>query len=104
MAMPASGITLYVASGILRDDDKEVLLTPQESRVLEILALHSGFFVSLGRMIMGVYADNEPEESTSSIRVVMFHLRKKIAPMGCRIESKWGTGWRVHPKIKVVQQ
>ena len=96
-------VTLYVESGILRAGDKEVLLSPHETRVLEILARHNGFFVSLDRVIMCVYEDREPESATSTMRVMMFHLRKKIAPLGCSVETKIGSGWRSHPRIEVVQ-
>ena len=96
-------VTLYVGSGILKAGDREVLLSPQETRILEILARHYGFFVSLDRMIMALYEDHEPETATSATRVAVFHLRKKIAMVGCSIETKKGSGWRSHPKIGIVQ-
>jgi len=97
-------VTLYVGSGILKAGDKEVLLSPQEARILEILAHHHGFFVSKDRIIMGLYEDKEPESATSATRVAVFHLRRKIAPLGCSIETKINSGWRLHPKIGIVRQ
>lgn len=102
--MPNEIVTLYVNSGILKAGDQEVLLSPHETRILEVLARHNGFFVSLDRVIMCVFEDHEPEAATSTIRVTVFHLRKKIAPLGCSIETKIGSGWRSHPKIGVVKQ
>ena len=104
MDMPGANVTLYVESGILKAGDKEVLLSPQETRILETMARHNGFFVSLDRMIMIVYDDREPETATSSLRVAVHHLRKKIAPLGCTIETKWESGWRSHPRIEIVKQ
>jgi two-component system OmpR family response regulator len=102
--MPDETITLYVESGILRIGDKEVLLSPQEARILEILAHHPGFFISQDRVIMALYGDSEPESATSAVRVAVFHLRKKITPLGCNIETKHGSGWRLHPKIEIMQK
>ena len=97
-------VTLYVGSGILKAGDREVLLSPQEARILEILARHNGFFVSRDRIIMALYEDREPDSATSATRVAVFHLRKKIAPLGCSVETKIGSGWLSHPRIEVVQQ
>ena len=102
--MPDEIVTLYVESGMLKAGDKEVLLSPQEARILEILAHHHGFFISLDRMIMALYEDHEPETATSATRVAVFHLRKKIASLGCSVETKKGSGWRLHPKIEIMQK
>ena len=104
MAMSGEAATLYIGSGMLKTGDREVLLSPQEARILEILARHNGFFVSLDRVIMALYEDHEPEAAVSATRVAVFRLRKKIAPLGCSIETKSGSGWRSHPKIEVVKQ
>jgi hypothetical protein len=53
---------------------------------------------------MALYDDQEPETATSATRVAVFHLRKKIALLGCGIETKKGSGWRSHPKIGIVRQ
>ena len=100
-------VTLYTHSGILSCDGAEVQLSPQETTILETLAHHPGFFVSLDRLLLCVYDDREPSDATSSIRVAIHHLRRKILPLspfGCRIESKHGTGYRAHPKIEIVKQ
>lgn len=63
-----------------------VHLTPREAEVLTILCTIPGP-VPIGRIIARVYGDQEPDHGRKAVHVYVYHLRKKIAPMGLIIRT-----------------
>ncbi|KSV18854.1 chemotaxis protein CheY [Dehalococcoides mccartyi] len=70
--------TLYPISRKLIWDNREILLTDIESRILFHLLKNTGVIVSLTSLAETIWGDNEYFGANEAIRVHICHLREKI--------------------------
>lgn len=66
-------------------------LSPQQWAVLCCLAKHSPASNAQLRRVMALQA-RAPHRCDKALDVVLFHVRRKIAPMGFTISAVWGEG------------
>jgi DNA-binding response OmpR family regulator len=82
--------------GILRYGDRWVALSKAEQAVMSMLLSAFGGVVARDALERSVWPDREPERSRRSIHVVVFRLRKRIAPLGLAISTIRSEGFLMH--------
>ena len=68
-------------------------LTPQEETVFRAL-LRSDGVVSRERLYTALYG-GASDAYERIIDVILSHLRKKLGPVGYKLETSWGRGWKL---------
>lgn len=74
------GFTL-TREGLLSSQDKEVILSPTENKILSILLMHPKQVVSKESLLEKLW-ENDSFIDQNTLNVNMTHLRKKIVPIG----------------------
>ncbi|WP_425052865.1 response regulator transcription factor [Psychromarinibacter sp. S121] len=81
-------------SGSLRLGEDCVTLRNRETRLLEIFARHPGQTLSKGQLLDRLFSF-DAEVTENAIEVYVGRLRRRIGPMGLRIETVRGLGYRL---------
>lgn len=75
------------------------VFTPSELRIVSLLyERRYGAPVTTGEIVDALYGDDPeggPEDTRGCIEKFLCDARRKLAPMGCRIETNWGRGYRL---------
>lgn len=71
---------------------QQVRLRPQEAELLFILHRRRPAVVSYDSIIMGIWSTEEPEKARHSLKVMLSHIRRKVAPICVDIRTSWGEG------------
>ncbi len=92
----AGPMSIDTAAQTVTVDDRRVVLTAYEYRLLEYLALHAGEVVSKTRLGEHIY-DEEIERDSNVLEVLLNRLRRKLDPDRSRepIETLRGRGYRL---------
>ena len=77
MPVSAGKIVLNPATGQMTFDNKEIILTPTESRILQLLIKNSGQVVTHSSLADAIWGDNYPE-AADAIKVYIRRLREKM--------------------------
>jgi DNA-binding winged helix-turn-helix (wHTH) protein len=96
-------LTLDFLSNRLSDGDHTVLLTPQQGRIIAILA-RTGYPVSTETLISTLWPSDEPEWANNTLKVQIHMLRKagRRAGLVPFIATQWGSGYSLWVPVKVV--
>jgi hypothetical protein len=73
-------------------DHEPTKLTAVEAEMMSVLAQRLGTVVTTECMIARVWGVDEPQNAEGSIKVIIAHIRKKIAHLPCEIITHWGVG------------
>lgn len=87
-------VTFDPLAGILRRSDEALELRSREIRLLEVFARNPGMILSKSHLMDRLFSyDNSVTEN--AIEVYVGRLRRRIEPMGLRIETVRGEGYRI---------
>ena len=87
-------VTFDLLAGILRRGDEALELRSREIRLLEVFARNPGMILSKSHLMDRLFSyDNFVTEN--AIEVYVGRLRRRIEPMGLRIETVRGEGYRI---------
>ena len=87
-------VTFDPLAGILRRNDEALELRSREIRLLEVFARNPGMILSKSHLMDRLFSyDNSVTEN--AIEVYVGRLRRRIEPMGLRIETVRGEGYRI---------
>lgn len=92
--LPEMPVTIFPERGIVVGGGRFATITGREGEVLARLCASYPNVVSKSALMDALYSgsiDAEPGEKI--IDVFICKLRKKIEPLGIRIETAWGTGY-----------
>lgn len=95
----ASGVTVDAPRGIVTRNGVTARLALLETRIFLLLLRHLGNVVAHESIYDDLYsgtANGGPDGMNNSIRVRIVSLRRKLAPLGFRIELAWGMGYALH--------
>ena len=81
-------------AGTVRQDGATIDLRNREIRLLEILARHPGQILSKSQLLDRLFSHGD-EVTENAIEVYVGRLRKKLDPLGVRIETVRGLGYRI---------
>jgi len=76
-----------------RLDGQELDLTPKEYDLLSLLASHPGWVFKREVLLQQIWGDNY-DGFDRTIDNHVTRLRKKLGPMGEKIDTVWGVGYR----------
>jgi two-component system response regulator TctD len=89
------GTTLFdPMSGNLRLGEDTVALRNRETRLLEVFARHPGQTFSKGQLLDRLFSF-DADVTENAIEVYVGRLRRQIGPLGLRIETVRGLGYRL---------
>jgi two-component system, cell cycle response regulator CtrA len=74
---------------------REIGLTRMENAVLSFLLARSPNVVSRDRITHAIYFDKDDAPVSKVVDVMVFHLRRKLAPYGVEILTRWGSGFAI---------
>lgn len=87
-------VTFDLLAGILRRGDEALELRSREIRLLEVFARNPGMILSKSHLMDRLFSyDNSVTEN--AIEVYVGRLRRRIEPMGLRIETVRREGYRI---------
>lgn len=87
-------VTFDLLAGILRRGDEALELRSREMRLLEVFARNPGMILSKSTLMDRLFSyDNSVTEN--AIEVYVGRLRRRIEPMGLRIDTVRGEGYRI---------
>lgn len=87
-------VTFDLLTGILQHGDETLELRSREIRLLEVFARNPGMILSKPHLMDRLFSyDNSVTEN--AIEVYVGRLRRRIQPMGLRIETVRGEGYRI---------
>lgn len=85
-------LTIVPDRGIVVANGRFATLTGKEMLVLEALAERFPNVLTTGAIMDAVYSGrDEPEQKI--VDVFICKIRKKVAPLGVRIDTAWGKGY-----------
>lgn len=84
---------IHLAERSVRLDGQEIDLTPKEYDLLVLLASHPGWVFKREILLQQVWGDDY-EGFDRTIDNHITRLRKKLGPVGEKIETVWGVGYR----------
>ena len=87
------GLRISSAERSVKLDGQEVDLTPKEYELLVLLASHPGWVFKREVLLQQVWGDNY-EGFDRTIDNHITRLRKKLGPVGEKIDTVWGVGYR----------
>ena len=75
-------------------------LTAQEMDIFSELYRRPGVLITKERLLSCIapYVDDEPE--IKIVDVVVCKLRKKLKPLALSIDTVWGSGYRMMPRVR----
>jgi DNA-binding response OmpR family regulator len=82
---------------VLATEEKSILVTPKESRILEILATNPSRVISPKELLDGAWGGKDLDKSVSALNAVIKRFRKKLGENGVAdlIENVRGQGFRL---------
>ena len=86
-------LTLYLAKRSVQLDGQEIDLTPKEYDLFVLLASHPGWVFKREVLLQQIWGDSY-EGFDRTIDNHITRLRKKLGPMGEKVETVWGVGYR----------
>jgi DNA-binding response OmpR family regulator len=86
-------LQIYLAERSVRLDGQEIDLTPKEYDLLVLLASHPGWVFKREVLLQQIWGDSY-EGFDRTIDNHVTRLRKKLGPVGEKIETVWGVGYR----------
>ncbi len=95
----AGALQIDVAAHIVTVKGQPVELAPKEFDLLEILVRHPGRAFSRDYLVEKVWG-YEANGSDRTVDTHVLRLRKKLGPVGERIETVWGVGYRFNGEAK----
>jgi DNA-binding response OmpR family regulator len=84
---------IYLNERSARLDGQEIDLTPKEFDLLLLLASHPGWVFKREVLLQQIWGDNY-DGFDRTIDNHVTRLRKKLGPMGEKIDTVWGVGYR----------
>jgi DNA-binding response OmpR family regulator len=84
---------IHFAERSVRLDGQEIELTPKEYDLLVLLASHPGWVFKREILLQQIWGDSY-EGFDRTIDNHMTRLRKKLGPLGEKIDTVWGVGYR----------
>lgn len=90
------GLALYLLSGIMEYEGKQIELTRNELRILSLLMEQPGVIVTRDEMMEVLWQNGQfVDENTLNVNIV--RLRKKLLELGLEdfLETKRGMGYRI---------
>src|SRR5947209_19421773 len=84
---------IHLAERSVRLDGQEIDLTPKEYDLLVLLASHPGWVFKREVLLQQIWGDSY-EGFDRTIDNHMLRLRKKLGPVGEKIDTVWGVGYR----------
>ncbi len=94
-AVDAGGLQFSPETGVWRDG-LHADLTPYEAAVFAVIHKNSPRFTSATRLINALYgAEDGPLDERGVLNVLLLRMRRKLAPIGVKIENKYGLGYRL---------
>lgn len=87
-------VTFDPLAGILRRGDEALELRSREIRLLEVFARNPGMILSKSHLMDRLFS-YENSVTENAIEVYVGRLRRRIEPMGLRIETVRGEGYRI---------
>ena len=87
-------VTFDLLAGILRRGDEALELRSREIRLLEVFARNPGIILSKSHLMDRLFS-YENSVTENAIEVYVGRLRRRIEPMGLRIETVRGEGYRI---------
>lgn len=92
--LPDMPVTVFPERGIVVAGGRFATITGREAAVLERLCQAYPSVVSKTQLMDSIYATAAGEEPMEKIiDVFICKLRKKVEPLGVRIETTWGSGY-----------
>lgn len=71
-------------------------LPPQQAEILHVLLKRQPCTVSAADICAAIYANGDgPDDEMQVVRVQMWKMRRRLAPLAVRIETIHGTGYRL---------
>ncbi len=86
-------LQIHLAERSVRLDGQEIDLTPKEYDLLVLLALHPGWVFKREILLQQIWGDSY-EGFDRTIDNHITRLRKKLGPVGEKIDTVWGVGYR----------
>ncbi len=86
-------LQIHLAERSVRLDGQEIDLTPKEYDLLVLLASHPGWVFKREILLQQVWGDSY-EGFDRTIDNHITRLRKKLGPVGEKIDTVWGVGYR----------
>lgn len=86
-------LRIAVAQRLVQLEEQEIDLTPKEYDLLVLLASHPGWVFKREVLLQQVWGDSY-EGFDRTIDNHITRLRKKLGPLGEKIETVWGIGYR----------
>jgi len=86
-------LQIHLAEHIVRLNGQEIELTPKEYDLLVLLASHPGWVFKREVLIQQIWGDSY-EGFDRTIDNHITRLRKKLGPVGEKIDTVWGVGYR----------
>jgi two-component system, cell cycle response regulator CtrA len=95
-ALTVGPLSLHMDSRTATADGRDLHLSPNEYRVLELLTLRKATVVSKTALMDLLYGEFD-EPDMKSLNVLMHRLRKRLAAagIGTMVRTVWGTGYMV---------
>lgn len=87
-------VTFDLLAGILRRGDDTLELRSREIRLLEVFARNPGLILSKSHLMDRLFS-YDTTVTENAIEVYVGRLRRRIEPMGLRIETVRGEGYRI---------
>ena len=76
--------------------DKRARLDPTKTEIAHVLWKAMPASVSSDKLIARVWGMAEGIDAAGNLRTHIFHLRRKLSPLGLRIETIHATGYRMY--------
>jgi DNA-binding response OmpR family regulator len=86
-------LSLHLARRSVQLDGQEIDLTPKEYDLLVLLASHPGWVFKREVLLQQIWSDSY-DGFDRTIDNHITRLRKKLGPIGEKIETVWGVGYR----------
>lgn len=96
--------TPYDAEVLRVDLNRNIIITrkgwrklqPRQAEIMAVLSRHFPEMAEYGDIFIGIYGHgDEPENADHILRVYIARLRGILKPLGWRIVSVWGRGYRL---------
>lgn len=92
--IPLGAVTFDLLAGVLRRGDESLELRSREIRLLEVFARNPSMILSKSHLMDRLFSyDHSVTEN--AIEVYVGRLRRRIEPMGLRIDTVRGEGYRI---------
>lgn len=97
-------ITLLPERGMVASGGLFALLTGKETAVLQALVEAFPRVLSKEQIMDRIYLGPDEEPEIKIVDVFVCKLRKKIDPLGLRIDTVWGSGYAMAVRVRVADK